>query len=123
MSTLARVPFWAWLAVGVVLAACRQPAAPTGDALDQLAVAVERAEASAPLARAACGLVPDPDRRRYCEGAVDAVEEAALVGRQLLASVATCREEQDADCVAGATATAARLLRVLRPPHPTGGAL
>lgn len=104
---------------GLVVEACRpQAPASTGDTLRDLALAIESAEAAVPLARASCALVPSPDQRRYCEGSVDAVEEAALVGRQLLASVEACREEGDEECVLGAVEAATRLLRVLRPPHP-----
>ena len=112
------------LAAGALaVEACRlQGPTSTGDALRDLALAIESAEAAVPLARASCALVQAPDQRRYCEGSVDAVEEAALVGRQLLASVEACRDEGDEECVQGAAETASTLLRVLRPPpHPPGG--
>lgn len=111
----------------MVFGACRTPASPsTGDTLHDLALAIEVAERSAPLARAACSVIPDDTQRRYCDGSLDAVDEAALVGRQLLDTASECQDEQDGECLANAVETASKLLRVLRPQHaapePSGSA-
>jgi len=114
----------------VGLATCLSCRAPqptsTGDTLHDLALAIEAAEAAAPLARAACSVIPDDTQRRYCDGSLDAVDEAVLVGRQLLDTANDCRDEQDGECLANALETASKLLRVLRPqraaPEPSGSA-
>ena len=107
--------------------ACRAPQPqPTGDTLRDLALAIEAAEAASPFARAACSVIPDDTQRRYCDGSLDAVDEAVLVGRQLLDTANDCRDEQDGECLANAVSTASKLLRVLRPqapaPEPSGSA-
>jgi len=114
VTTLARVPFWAWLLVGCALAACRESEAPKRDVLDQLAAAVEHAERAAPLARAACGLVPDEAHRTGCLDGAGALESVGREGRGVLATVERCREEQDSECLALALERAAEIVRVLR---------
>lgn len=109
---------WAKIfAVGLVVAveACRQPRAPAaGDELEQLREALDIAERAEPLARVGCAAIPDPDQRRYCDGALDGVHEVALVGRPLLEAAEACRAQQDAECVAASLETARDLLRKLR---------
>lgn len=107
--------------------ACRAPASPsTGNALHDLALAIEAAEAAAPFARAACSVIPDHQQRAYCDGSLDAIDEAVIIGRQLLATASECRDAQDEECMANALETATKLLRVLRPQHaapePSGSA-
>lgn len=113
--------------VGMAFGACRAPASPsTGDTLHDLALAIEAAERAAPLARAACAVIPDDTQRRYCDGSLDAIDEAVLVGRQLLDTANDCQDEHDGECLANAVETASKLLRVLRPQHaapePSGSA-
>lgn len=113
--------------VGVMVGACRTPASPsTGDTLRDLALAIEAAEVAAPLARAACSVIPDHQQRRYCDGSLDAIDEAVIIGRQLLDTASECQDEQDGECLANALETATKLLRVLRPqraaPEPSGSA-
>lgn len=113
--------------VGMMVGACRAPQTPsTGDTLHDLALAIEAAEAAAPFARAACSVIPDDTQRRYCDGSLDAIDEAVLVGRQLLDTASECQDEQDGECLANALETASKLLRVLRPqraaPEPSGSA-
>lgn len=119
ISLLDRVPFVAWLALGCLLwapQACRglRPPAPAGDELDQLRQALDTAERAEPLARLGCAAIPDPDQRRYCDGALDGVHEVVLVGRPLLDAAAQCRAQADAECVASSLETARGLLRKLR---------
>ena len=108
--------------------ACRapQPPASTGNALHDLALAIEAAETAAPFARAACSVIPDHQQRAYCDGSLDAIDEAVIIGRQLLDTASGCRDEQDGECLANAVETASKLLRVLRPqapaPEPSGSA-
>lgn len=106
---------------------CRAPASPsTGDTLHDLALAIEAAEAAAPFARAACSVIPDDTQRRYCDGSLDAIDEAVLVGRQLLDTANDCQDAQGEECMTNALETATKLLRVLRPQHaapePSGSA-
>lgn len=114
--------------VAMAFGACRapQPPASTGNALHDLALAIEAAEVAAPYARAACSVIPDEVQRRYCDGSLDAIDEAVLIGRQLLDTAHTCQDEQDGECLANAVETASKLLRVLRPqapaPEPSGSA-
>lgn len=113
--------------VAMVAGACRAPQPqPTGDTLRDLALAIEAAERAAPLARAACSVIPDETQRRYCDGSLDAIDEAVIIGRQLLDTAHTCQDEQDGECLANAVSTASKLLRVLRPqapaPEPSGSA-
>lgn len=104
--------------VGLVVAveACRGPRAPVaaGDELDELRQALDLAERAEPLARVGCAAIPDPDQRRYCDGALDGVHEVVLVGRPLLEAAAQCRAQADAACVASSLETARGLLRKLR---------
>lgn len=107
--------------------ACRAPQPqPTGDTLRDLALAIEAAEAASPFARAACSVIPDHQQRAYCDGSLDAIDEAVLIGRQLLDTAHTCQDEQDEQCMENAVETASKLLRVLRPqapaPEPSGSA-
>lgn len=118
----------ALLTVGLATClACRAPQPqPTGDTLRDLALAIEAAERAAPFARAACSVIPDHQQRAYCDGSLDAIDEAVLVGRQLLDTAGACQDEQDGECLANAVETASKLLRVLRPqahaPEPSGSA-
>ena len=113
---------------GMAFGACRapQPPATTGDTLKDLALAIEAAEIAAPYARAACAVIPDDTQRAYCDGSLDAIDEAVLIGRQLLDTASECQDEQDEECMANALETANKLLRVLRPQHaapePSGSA-
>lgn len=112
---------------GMAFGACRAPQPqPTGDTLRDLALAIEAAEAAAPFARAACSVIPDHQQRAYCDGSLDAIDEAVIIGRQLLETANDCRDEQDGECLANAVETASKLLRVLRPQHaapePSGSA-
>lgn len=103
--------------VGLVVAveACRSPRAPAaGVELEQLRQALDLAERAEPLARLGCAAVPDPDQRRYCDGALDGVREVGLVGRPLLEAAEVCRAKADAACVASSLETARGLLRKLR---------
>ena len=103
--------------VGLVVAveACRSPRAPAaGDELEQLRQALDLAEHSEPLARLGCAALPDPDQRRYCDGALDGVHDVVVVGRPLLEAAAACRARQDAECVASSLETARGLLCKLR---------
>lgn len=101
--------------VGMMVGACRAPQpALTGDDLRDLALAIEVAETAAPLARAACAAIPDEVQRRYCDGSLDAVDDAVLVGRQLLDTAHECQDEQDDECLANALETARKLLLILR---------
>lgn len=95
--------------------ACRAPAlaAPSGDTLRDLAVAIEAAEVAAPLALAACGLATE-EHRPPCLAGAEALAAAAREGRGILATVERCREEQDGECVALALERAAEIVRVLR---------
>lgn len=105
--------------VGMMVEACRAPQTPsTGDTLHDLALAIEAAEAAAPFARAACSVIPDHQQRAYCDGSLDAIDEAVIIGRQLLDTASECQDEQDGECLANALETASKLLRVLRPQHP-----
>lgn len=122
---------WTILAVGLVVAveACRQPRAPAaGDELEQLREALDLAERAEPLARLGCAAMPEPEQRRYCDGALDGVHEVALVGRPLLEAAEACRAQADAECVAASLETARGLLRKLRSlqgqpvPAPSGSA-
>lgn len=106
--------------LALVLTACQhQPPASTGDTLRDLAVALDHVEAAHPYALASCELVRSPEDRRLCKGAVEALDEAALRGRRLLATVQVCREEDDEACVERALAEASELLLVLRPVPPS----
>ena len=100
----------------VLVEACRglRPPAPAGDELEQLRQALDAAEHSEPLARLGCAALPDPDQRRYCDGALDGVHEVVVVGRPLLEAAEACRARQDAECVASSIETARGLLRKLR---------
>jgi hypothetical protein len=105
--------------------ACRAPAlaAPSGDTLRDLAAAVEAAEVAAPLALAACGLATE-EHRPACRAGAEALDRAAVAGRQVLATVEAC-EEGDAACVEAGLEAARELLQVLRPspsPAPSGSA-
>lgn len=113
MTALARVPFWAWLLAGCVLAACRDTATPRRDVLAQLAAGVEHAEAAAPVALAACGLVPEEQRPACVDGA-EALAAVAREGRGILATAERCQEEQDAECLAGALKRAIEIVRILK---------
>lgn len=113
--------------VAMAFGACRAPQPqPTGDTLRDLALAIEAAEAASPFARAACSVIPDDTQRRYCDGSLDAVDEAVIIGRQLLDTAGACQDEQDEQCMENALETADKLLRVLRPQHaapePSGSA-
>lgn len=101
--------------VGMAFGACRapQPPASTGNALHDLAHAVEVAERSAPVALAACGLVP-VDKRDACVEGAHALAEAAAQGRAVLDTAAACQEAQDEVCLASALERAAEIVRVLR---------
>jgi hypothetical protein len=113
VTALARVPFWAWLALGCALAACRDANAPRKDVLQQLAAGVEHAEIAAPVALAACGLVPEEQRAACVDGA-EALAAVAREGRGILATAERCQEEKDSECLAGALERAAEIVRVLR---------
>lgn len=105
------------LALAVLtLAGCQpaQPHAPSAlDPLADLAGAVERVERFAPIAAAACGLVPE-DKRAACAEGARVLSLAATEGREVLRVAERCRDEQDADCLALAVERAAELIRVLR---------
>ena len=113
MTALGRMPFWAWLLVGCALAACRETATPRRDVLEQLAAGVEHAEAAAPVALAACGLVPEEQRPPCIDGAT-ALAAVAREGRGILATAERCQEEQDSECLSMALERAAEIVRVLR---------
>lgn len=100
----------------VLVQACLGPRAPAaaGDELDELRQALDLAERAEPLARVGCAAIPDPDQRRYCDGALDGVHEVTLVGRPLLEAAEACRAKADAECVASSLETARGLLRKLR---------
>lgn len=98
----------------ILVEACRSPRAPAGGELDELRAALDLAERAEPLARVGCAAIPDPDQRRYCDGALDGVHEVALVGRPLLEAAEACRAQADAECVASSLETARGLLRKLR---------
>lgn len=118
MSRLTLAEGLCLLAAGALaVEACRPQATPTstGDTLRDLAVAVEAVEHAHPYALAACGLVQVPEDRQACKGAVEALDDAALRGRQILATVEACRESDDAECIALALDQARELLLVLRP--------
>lgn len=114
MKRLDRIPFWVWLLVGCSRFACKPAETPPpGDALKSLALAVERAERAAPVARAACGLTPQ-EHQEACFAGVDALSALAAEGRALLATAAQCQEAQDETCLASALERAAEIVRVLR---------
>lgn len=95
--------------------ACLGPRAPTsGDELDELRQALDLAERAEPLASLGCAAIPDPDQRRYCDGALDGVHEVVLAGRPLLATADQCRAKKDVECMASSLETARDLLRKLR---------
>lgn len=97
-----------------LLAGCRPAESPEAhDALHTLALAVERAERAAPVALAACGLVP-PEHRDACEEGAHALAAVAAEGRAVLDTAAACQEAQDEACLASALERAAKIVRVLR---------
>lgn len=114
MKRLDKIPFWVWLLLGCSRVACKPAEAPPADdALKTLAVAVDRAERAAPVARAACGLTP-PDHQEACREGVEALSALATEGRALLDTAAQCQEAQDETCLASALERAAEIVRVLR---------
>ena len=114
MKRIDKIPFWVWLLIGCSRVACKPAESPApDDALKNLAVVVERAEKSAPVALAACGLTP-PEHQDACKDGVQALTALAAEGRALLDTAATCQEAQDEVCLASALTRAAEIVKVLR---------
>lgn len=105
----------ALVAALILVEACRRPAHPptADDELAELSAALEGLETTLPAARLLCASLAEHERR-FCDGRLDALEDAATVARGLLVSAAACREQADAACLREARDTAATLLPVLR---------
>ncbi len=87
---------WVKLALlgGIVgLEACRGPRAPEPAELAEARALVTTARITLPLARTTCPLVAD--RMPYCEGTLDALEDALAIAEPLLASCPAGAPEPD----------------------------
>lgn len=108
------------LSVALVVAACAHtPALPsrqqTGDAVRDLRVAADRAEAALPLARLTCAALRVESERALCGKIVARIEAAVPKARAMLARADECAGQDDeAECIHLAVDGANVILRALQ---------
>lgn len=105
-----------WLAALAVggAQACRGARSPEPPDLARYRAALEVAQTTLAVAGALCAALP-PGERAACHDQLAALDDAVVVGHQVLASAEACQRAADAECIQQATETArARLPELLR---------
>jgi hypothetical protein len=94
------------------LDACRGARSPEPGDLARYRAAIEVAQTTLIVAGALCTTLP-PGERASCHDQLAALDDAVVVGSQVLASVEACQRAADAVCVSQATETARERLPAL----------
>lgn len=98
----------------VAVEACRGARSPEPVDLARYRAALDVAQTTLAVAGALCTTLP-PGERASCRDQLAALDEAVVVGSQVLASVEACQRATDAECIQQAAETAReRLPELLR---------